>query len=90
MITVLVRDERAGGELAGVLGCGVWQYKTGSRGFRGNGRLTLADGKRYMLKVELVEIGSKNSCDGEAVTGEPQGEPESGAIRGTAAEHNGG
>jgi hypothetical protein len=34
------------------------QFKTGSRGFYGNGKLEI-DGKRYQTQIQLVEIGSK-------------------------------
>ena len=33
-------------------------FKTGSRGFYGNGKIEIA-GKRYQTQVQLVEIGSK-------------------------------
>ncbi len=33
-------------------------YKTGSRGFYGNGKM-MAGGKNYQINVQIVEIGSK-------------------------------
>ena len=35
------------------------QFKTGSRGFYGSGKVTLTNGKRYQVSVNVVEIGSK-------------------------------
>jgi len=35
-------------------------FKTGSTGYYGSGKLTGKDGKRYQANVQLVEIGSKN------------------------------
>ena len=35
------------------------EFKTGSRGFYGSGKVTLANGKRYQVSVNVVEIGSK-------------------------------
>lgn len=34
------------------------QFKTGSRGFHGQGKLEV-NGKRYQTQVQMVEIGSK-------------------------------
>ncbi len=33
-------------------------YKTGSRGFYGNGKM-MAGGKNYQINIQIVEIGSK-------------------------------
>ena len=33
-------------------------FSTGSRGFRGQGKVTM-DGKKYQLQVQAVEVGSK-------------------------------
>ena len=35
------------------------QFKTGSRGFYGQGKVQGADGRRYQVSVNVVEIGSK-------------------------------
>jgi len=37
------------------------EFKTGSRGFYGQGKMVLPDGKRYQVQVQLVEIGSKEA-----------------------------
>jgi hypothetical protein len=34
------------------------EFKTGSRGFYGQGKIEI-DGKRYQVQIQLVEIGSK-------------------------------
>ena len=33
-------------------------FSTGSRGYRGQGKIQM-DGKRYQLQVQAVEVGSK-------------------------------
>ena len=33
-------------------------FSTGSRGYRGQGKVTM-DGKKYQLQVQAVEVGSK-------------------------------
>ncbi len=35
------------------------EFKTGSRGHWGMGKIVGADGKRYQMTVTIVEIGSK-------------------------------
>ena len=35
------------------------QFKTGSRGFYGQGKILAADGRRFQVSVNIVEIGSK-------------------------------
>jgi hypothetical protein len=37
-------------------------FKTGSRGFYGNGKIAINE-KRYQVQVQLVEIGSKPKAD---------------------------
>jgi hypothetical protein len=39
-------------------------FKTGSKGFFGNGK-TEIDGKRYTVQIQLVEIGSKPKAETE-------------------------
>lgn len=38
------------------------EFKTGSRGFYVNGKVTIDD-KRYQVQVQLVEIGSKSTTE---------------------------
>ena len=35
------------------------QFKTGSRGFYGQGKVQGTDGRRFQVSVNIVEIGSK-------------------------------
>jgi hypothetical protein len=35
------------------------QFKTGSRGFYGQGKIQGTDGRRFQVSVNIVEIGSK-------------------------------
>ena len=50
------------GQLVAVLTVPPKEFKTGSRGFYGNGKVEL-DGKRYQVQVQMVEIGSKKESD---------------------------
>ena len=50
------------GQLVAVLTVPPKEFKTGSRGFFGNGKVEL-DGKRYQVQVQMVEIGSKKESD---------------------------
>ena len=36
------------------------RFKTGSRGFYGQGKVKAADGTRFQVNISVVEIGSKN------------------------------
>ena len=36
------------------------QFKTGSRGFYGQGKVQASDGRRFQVSVNIVEIGSKS------------------------------
>ena len=46
------------GQIVGVLEAEPKQFKTGSKGYYGTGKLN-NDGKRYQASVQLIEIGSK-------------------------------
>jgi len=50
------------GKLLGMMMISPKQFKTGSRGFYGNGKLEI-DGKRYQTQIQLVEIGSKGATE---------------------------
>jgi hypothetical protein len=50
------------GELVTVLTVPPKEFKTGSRGFFGNGKIEL-DGKRYQVQIQMVEIGSKKDAE---------------------------
>lgn len=47
------------GEAVGVIMADQRVFKTGSRGFYGNGKIASEDGKRYQVSCSIVEIGSK-------------------------------
>jgi hypothetical protein len=53
------------GKLLGMMMISPKQFKTGSRGFYGNGKLEI-DGKRYQTQIQLVEIGSKAATEEKA------------------------
>lgn len=38
------------------------QFKTGSRGFYGQGKVQATDGRRYQVSINIVEIGSKGKA----------------------------
>jgi len=50
------------GQLITVLTIPPKEFKTGSRGFFGNGKVEI-DGKRYQVQIQLVEIGSKKEAE---------------------------
>ena len=50
------------GQLVTVLTVPPKEFKTGSRGFFGNGKIEL-DGKRYQIQIQMVEIGSKKEAE---------------------------
>jgi hypothetical protein len=50
------------GQLVSVITVPPKEFKTGSRGFFGNGKVEL-DGKRYQVQIQLVEIGSKKEIE---------------------------
>ena len=35
------------------------QFRTGSRGYYGQGKVQVADGRRFQVSINIVEIGSK-------------------------------
>ncbi len=35
------------------------QFRTGSRGFYGHGKVQATDGRRFQVTINIVEIGSK-------------------------------
>lgn len=55
-------------------------FKSGSRGFYGNGKIDIG-GRRYQTQVQLVEIGSK-SAKAESKPTEPARAPRRGVKRG--------
>jgi hypothetical protein len=55
MITVEIKQD---GQVVGMMMAEEKTFKTGSRGFYGNGKIAIGE-KRYQVQVQLVEIGSK-------------------------------
>jgi hypothetical protein len=52
------------GKLLGVMTLPAKEFKTGSKGYYANSKLEI-DGRRYQAQIQLVEIGSKKTEDGE-------------------------
>ena len=52
-------------ETVGLLAVEEKQFKTGSKGFFGTGKVKIGE-KRYQVQVQLVEIGSKPKTDDQA------------------------
>ncbi len=59
MITVEFKQD---GQLVGLMTADPKEFKTGSKGYYSNGKITIGD-KRYQVQVQLVEIGSKLKDD---------------------------
>lgn len=55
---VIITELKTDGKVLGTLTAVPKEFKTGSRGFYGQGKIEI-DGKRYQVQVQLVEIGSK-------------------------------
>ncbi len=55
MITVEFKQD---GQMVGLMTADPKEFKTGSKGYYSNGKITIGD-KRYQVQVQLVEIGSK-------------------------------
>ncbi len=76
---VIIAEIKSDGNMVGALVANAKQFKTGSRGFFGTGKIEM-DGKRYQAQIQLVEIGSK-------ATGEPA--PEAASVDSAAADDKG-
>jgi hypothetical protein len=63
ILTAAVRDETSG-EVVGVLVLNETTFKTGSRGYRGLGKITI-DGQRYQCQAQLVAIGNRPQGGGD-------------------------
>jgi hypothetical protein len=46
------------GQLVGLMTADPKEFKTGSKGYYSNGKITIGE-KRYQVQIQLVEIGSK-------------------------------
>lgn len=56
---MIIKIYNENGEFVGTIVANPKEFKTGSKGYFGNGKLEI-NGKRYQVQVQLVEIGSKN------------------------------
>jgi len=59
---VILVELKIDGKVVGTLTANEKQFKTGSRGFHGQGKIEI-DGKRYQSQIQLVEIGSKKPAE---------------------------
>lgn len=59
---VIVTEMKVDGKLIGELTASPKEFKTGSRGFYGQGKIEI-EGKRYQVQIQLVEIGSKKPAE---------------------------
>ncbi len=59
MLTVEIKQD---GQVVGMMMAEEKTFKTGSRGFYGNGKVAIGE-KRYQVQVQLVEIGSKPKAE---------------------------
>ncbi len=57
-MNIIIEVKSADGQSLGLLTASPKDFKTGSRGFYGQGKLEF-EGKRYQAQIQLVEIGSK-------------------------------
>lgn len=60
---IIVKFETEDGTSIGQIEANQKDFKTGSRGFHGQGKVEL-QGKRYQTQVQMVEIGSKPQAAG--------------------------
>jgi hypothetical protein len=63
MLSVEIKDNE---KVVGLLTADEKQFKTGSRGFFGMGKIQIGE-KRYQVQVQLVEIGSKPKPEEKAL-----------------------
>ena len=59
-MSLIVEIKTAEGQTIALLTVDEKNFKTGSRGFHGQGKIDF-NGKRYQTQVQMVEIGSKNT-----------------------------
>ncbi len=59
---VITVELKIDGKVVGMLTANEKNFKTGSRGFHGQGKIEI-DGKRYQSQIQLVEIGSKKPAE---------------------------
>ncbi len=64
-MNLVIEVKSPDGKSIGVLSAAPKDFKTGSKGFFGMGKLEI-EGKRYQAQVQLVEIGSKPKSESES------------------------
>ncbi len=57
-MNIIVEIKSPDGKSIGLMTASPKDFKTGSKGFYGQGKLEI-EGKRYQAQIQLVEIGSK-------------------------------
>lgn len=65
MLSVEIKENE---KVVGVLSAPEKQFKTGSRGYYGMGKIQIGE-KRYQVQVQIVEIGSKPKPEEKALQG---------------------
>ena len=68
-LSAVLRDEQSG-EVVGLVAVPAHTFKTGSTGFYGSGKVTLADGARCQVTVTVVRIGSRGEAERAEVLAE--------------------
>ncbi|HEY4690764.1 MAG TPA: hypothetical protein VIK33_15720 [Anaerolineae bacterium] len=63
-MNILVEFKADSGQAVGVMTAAPKEFKTGSRGYYGQGKFEIS-GKRYQVQVQLVEIGSREKGETE-------------------------
>jgi hypothetical protein len=58
-MNIIIEIKSPDGQSLGLLTAAPKDFKTGSRGFHGQGKVEI-EGKRYQAQIQLVEIGSKS------------------------------
>ena len=66
MLSVEIKENE---KVVGVLSAPEKQFKTGSRGYYGMGKIQIGE-KRYQVQVQIVEIGSKPKPEEKALSSE--------------------
>ena len=64
MLSVEIKEND---KVVGTLDAPAKQFKTGSRGYFGMGKIQIGE-KRYQVQVQVVEIGSKPKPEEKALT----------------------
>lgn len=66
MLSVEIKEN---GQVVGELSAPAKQFKTGSRGYYGMGKIQIGE-KRYQVQIQVVEIGSKPKPEEKALRDE--------------------